>query len=145
MRERTETGFEAFPEGKNYEFIVTEPAEKRKTPKGKYYYIFRFKTLVDGRPRKYTEAVMTWMAGDLLKALGCEEVQKGVFDWDKAEIVNRQVVADIVHEPDKNDPTTVRAKMRNIRPPLQEPIGLPTTAMDSTDEPPVPEEDQIPF
>jgi hypothetical protein len=116
MPERTETGYEVFPEAKDLLFTVTKPAEKGKTQKGKYFYVFRFKTVLNDRTKNYSEAMMTWMAGDLLRVLGCKEVSKGIFEWEKDEIVGRQVVADIVHEPDFRDPDKPTAKMRNLRP-----------------------------
>lgn len=137
--ERTETGYEIFPEVKDIVLTVTEPATKGKTNKGKFYYVFKFKGVVEGRARKYSEAQMTWMAGDLLRALGCKEVGKGTFEWDKAEIVGRQVLVDIVHEEDFKDPSKMVARMKNIRPvsdaaepepevgePPEEPVGTPT-------------------
>ena len=135
MRERTETGYEVFPEG-HYTFTVTEPATKGKSPKGKYYYIFKFKSVVNGRPKKYTEVMMTWMAGELLRALRCTEESKGVFDWDKEEIVGRSVVADIIHEPHFQKPDEVVARMRNIVPSdlgMQEQSPLP--ALEEPDDP----------
>lgn len=142
MIERTETGYEIFPEVKDIVLTVTEPATKGKTPKGKFYYVFKFKGVVEGRARKYSEAQMTWMAGDLLRGLGCKEVGKGTFEWDKAEIVGRQVMVDIVHELDFRDPSKQVARMKNIRPVTEDAVAEP--------EPPEPPEDagsqdEIPF
>lgn len=138
MRERTETGFELFPECKGVTFTVTEAATKGKTQKGKYYYLFRFTANIDGRLRKYTEAMMVWMSGDILRALGCSEIEKGVFDWDKAEIVGRQLVADIVHEADFKDPAKMVARLKSIRPvggeAMAEPPPAPVGVGATTDE-----------
>jgi hypothetical protein len=144
--ERTETGFEVTPECTNVRFTVTEPAEKGKTPKGKYYYIFRFKCVIDGVVRKHNALYMTWLAGDLLKALQCQEEKPGnnVFLWEKAEIVGRSIFADIVHVPDYKNPEKPAAEFRNMRP------ADPGGPANQGNEPPgelsnQPPEDEIPF
>jgi hypothetical protein len=137
--ERTETGFEITPECTNTRFTVTEPAEKGKTPKGKYYYLFRFKAIIDGQVRKHTAIYMTWLAGDLLKALQCQEEKPGssVFLWEKDEIVGRSIIADIAWIPDYRNPEKQVAEFRNMRPAEgNEPPA---------DLPPQPPEDEIPF
>ena len=125
--ERTETGYEITPECKETRFTVTKPAEKGKTQKGKYYYIFRFKAVINGEPKAHSEVRMTWMAGDLLGALRCKEEKpgSGTYLWEKDEIVGRAVIADIVHGPDFKNPDKPVATMTNIRPADDDEAELP--------------------
>ena len=112
--ERTDTrGFELFPTGR-YKFQVASVPLKKKSDKGAIYYEFAFETPVNNTLKKYTERFMVWKAGELLKALGAQEVEPNVFDWDKEQVVGKMVEADIIHEPDQKDPNKKWARMKNI-------------------------------
>lgn len=120
MRERTNTGgFELFPVGR-YKFTVSDIPEKIRGETGKIRFAFRFTTVINGQIRDYKESFMAWLVGDLLRALGCEEVKKDAFDWDRAEVVGKEVWANIVHEPDSKKPDRKWARMKDIKSPEDE-------------------------
>lgn len=54
------------------------------------------------------------MMGPLLKALGCQETEPNVWDWDTTEQAGKTFTATIAHQPDKKDPTKMRQHMSEI-------------------------------
>lgn len=127
MTEKTNTAGGRLPEG-HYQFTVTKTPEKFRTATGKIRYVWHFETLIGTELKSHRESFMVWMMGDLLRALKCKEEKKNEFEWELEEQVGKIIFADIVYEPDKNDPNKTWARMANI------------SATEKT-----PEEDGVPF
>jgi hypothetical protein len=111
------------PEGR-YRFIVAESPIQRRQPSSsgrdfiKVIFIFRVE-MPDGRFRKHTEHIVPWdmKYGDLLMALGGVRDPNGdahMGDVDEDDLVGKDFYAEIVHQPDRNDPTKTYAKLANI-------------------------------
>jgi len=98
------TSFEGrslFPQSKALVFTIDAPVEKRKTPSGYPYYLFKTSTVVGGQRKKMTKAVMCFLSKPLLMALGFKPDEAGDILWDREQVVGKQFVADVVHAPDK--------------------------------------------
>lgn len=132
--ETTET-YTKIPPGE-YEFTVAETPTKKLTANGKPMYVFTFLANMGEYMKKHTERIPAFMAGDLLRALGCNEIKPGVFQWEKSEVKGKTVKATIVYEPDRNDATKSWPRMKEIRP-----------ALTPVEQPPVENgnSEQIPF
>jgi len=98
------TSFEGralFPQSKGLVFTISAPVEKRKTPNGYPYYLFKTTTTIGTQRKTMTKAIMCFLSKPLLVALGFKPDEAGDILWDREEVVGKQFVADVVHVPDK--------------------------------------------
>lgn len=110
MPETTDTNFQITPEG-TYVMTATKPCIKKLSKNDKPYYTFEFSYVSEGKVETHKEILFPSQAGLLLKAFGCKEVKTGVFEWEKDEVINRKIKAEIKHLDDKKDPTKKRASI----------------------------------
>jgi hypothetical protein len=115
MPERTDTrGFRLTPAGR-YKFKCTKAPVKKLTPAGHPFYLFEFEYVADdGTIQEHREMLFPSMAGPLLTAFGFEEIEKGVYEWEKPACVGKTVEATIAHEPDKKNKSVTRCRMIDI-------------------------------
>jgi len=125
------------PEG-HYKFKVTDEPEIRKTGTAKWM-IFKFlATAPDGNERKFSDV---FFPSDekyrrLLLIAGAKPDEKGVphlSNMDTTELIGVEFEADIVHAPDKKDPSKTRDSIVDI--------VLP----DEDVPPPSGKDDEVPF
>lgn len=113
------------PEG-TYTFNLHEEPERRKhnsgTPKEFVSILFKFKLTGKGVDNRYhMESLVPWSPEytRILKALGGKEDDKGNVHLSESindhDIYNTFFKADIIHEPDKDDPQKKWAKLANIQ------------------------------
>ena len=133
------------PEG-HYRFkVMAEPEKKKKTSpvSGNDFItiLFSFKiTDEDGNVRYHKESLVPWTDNyrDLLLAFGAKPDKKGnVHLGDETEIVGKEFEADIIHEPDKDDPRKSWSRIANIK--LDDDIPPPEKIKEPE------EEDEVPF
>lgn len=123
MRETTDTRFKITTAG-THQMTATKPCIKKmsKSDSPKPYYEFYFEFMNDGKLESHLEILFPNQAGMLLRALQCKEVEPGVFDWDKEEIIGRKIVAEIAHIPDRKDKTKLRASIVKAEPVPEEAV-----------------------
>ena len=118
------------PEG-HYRFkVMAEPEKTKRTSKDGNDFIsvkFSFK-LMDGlgNIRYHKESLVPWsdIYRDLLLAFGAKPDKKGtVHLGDEADIVGKEFDADIIHEPDKDDPKKSWSRIANIK--LEDQMDVP--------------------
>ena len=107
------------PEGR-YKFTIAKEPEKRRHNAGteREFVAVTFFFRVNGDSRTHQESIVPWddKYRDLLLAIGGEEDEKGeVHLSDMVDIVGKSFEADIVHEPDKDDPQKSWARIANIK------------------------------
>ena len=122
------------PEG-HYRFkVMAEPEKTKRTSKDGNDFIsikFSFKLMdEDGNVRYLKESLVPWNPcyRDLLLAFGAKPDKKGnVHLGDEAKVVGKEFDAEIIHEPDKDDPNKSWSRIANIKldddvpPPEEEP------------------------
>jgi len=94
------------PEGRK-RFIVSAPVEKKYGKKGGEYFIWTLQ--YDGGIGQ--QILLPNMMGDLLRVLGCQEVEPDKYDWDTNEQEGKAFIATVRLVPDKTDPKIVRQHM----------------------------------
>jgi len=111
------------PEG-HYDFELKKPPEKRRRGEGEKSFIsVMFVFRVTGgdmeNERQHTESFVPWdeRYGQILAALGGKKDASGKCHLSDSvdDIVGRGFEADIVHEPDKDDPKKKWARIANIK------------------------------
>ena len=110
------------PEG-HYRFkVMAEPERMKRTGSGGKDFIsikFSFKLMDElGNIRYHKESLVPWIPGyrDLLLAFGAKPDEKGnVHLSDEANVVGKEFDAEIIHEPDKNDPQKTWSRIANIK------------------------------
>lgn len=96
MKQSTDTN-QLLKEGQ-YVFKVSKSPEKRRTAKGNgSYFIWHFDYADNENVKKFRYLMFPNMMQDLLIALGAEQSEKGVFDWDDEEVIGKQFFATVVH------------------------------------------------
>jgi hypothetical protein len=89
-------------------------------------YSFRVKAIRDVKKGIYawdleyegivgSQIIPVFMMGDLLRLLGCKEISKNKFLWDKEMLTGQTFTATVSHERDKKDATKVRQQMRDFK------------------------------
>ncbi len=122
------------PEGPYRFKVMAEPEKtKRKSSGGNDFVSIKFSfKLMDelGNIRYLKESLVPWNPcyRDLLLAFGAKPDKKGnVHLGDEANIVGKEFDAEIIHEPDKDDPNKSWSRIANIKldddvpPPEEEP------------------------
>jgi hypothetical protein len=100
--ERVDTRGNAVGPGK-WTMVVSETPISGDWGPGKNYYEFKFKVYVSpGSKLPYSERFPVWLCGPLLRALGCNEVETGIFEWDKEAVVGVKFDGEIVIEKGKD-------------------------------------------
>ena len=133
------------PEGA-YTFTVSEVPTKRKHNSGtdKEFVAVGFFFRVEdraGNVYKHRESLIPWnpVYQDILIALGGELDEKGNAHLSTMEedLVGKSFGAEIVHEPDRDDPQKTWARITNIEPPEreQEDVPQPNGSGDEDEEP----------
>ena len=114
------------PEG-HYHFIISEEPQKdsRRRDDGKVTTTVKMSFRVEVRSgfRRHRESIGVWedRYRDLLFAIGATEDENGDPHLSQTtDVVGRNFDADIIHEPDKNDPTKFWARIANIEVPPRE-------------------------
>ena len=122
------------PEG-HYRFkVMAEPEKTKRTSSGGNDFVsikFSFKLMDElGNIRYHKESLVPWNPcyRDLLLAFGAKPDKKGnVHLGDEAKVVGKEFDAEIIHEPDKNNPQKSWSRIANIKldddvpPPEEEP------------------------
>ena len=122
------------PEG-HYKFQISKEPEVRKT-NNKPWIIFHFKISNElGETRKFSNVFLPGEPRyrDLLIALGAELDEKGIPHLSDTEIIGKTFEADIIHEPDYKDSSTIRDRVANIK------------ISDNDVPPPSKSDDEVPF
>ena len=130
------------PEG-HYKFqVIAEPEKRKKTSSGGNEFttiLFSFKlTDEDGGVRYHKESLIPWnpVYRDLLLAFGAKPDKKGnVHLGDEITVVGQIFEAEIIHEPDKDDPRKSWSRIANIK----------LDNQDNDVPPPEKPEDEVPF
>jgi len=127
------------PEGQYRFRVVDEPTKRRHTGQsGEFVSVnFIFKASDDnGNNYQIKESFLPWedRYPDLLLAFGAKKDEAGKVHLGDISFSGKVILAEIKHEPDKNDPTKSWARMRSIR----SPEGM-------ADDVPPPDNDEIPF
>ncbi|TES92932.1 MAG: hypothetical protein E3J87_03460 [Candidatus Cloacimonadota bacterium] len=126
------------PEG-HYRFkVMAEPEKTKRTSSGGNDFVsikFSFKLMDElGNIRYHKESLVPWNPcyRDLLLAFGAKPDKKGnVHLGDEVSVVGKEFDAEIIHEPDKDDPKKSWSRIANIK-------------LDD-DVPPPKEDDEVPF
>lgn len=100
-REQTDTN-DNFPDRDipdgTYQFKVVSVVKRLGgTNKDKPFYSWK----LEYEDIKGEQVLMPNKMGDLLRALGCVETEKGKFDWDTELVVNQVFQATVTHKADK--------------------------------------------
>lgn len=96
------------PDGRNC--FKVESIEKKYGQKGGEYFVWKLShTSGEGE-----QILLPNMMGALLKALGCQEIEPGKYDWDTFEQYGKFFMATVSHKPDQKDPTKVRQHMSDF-------------------------------
>ena len=126
MPERTDTRFKMFPEGTDYNFRVAGVPLKFKHDGGGTQYAWEFETLINNSIETHKERFFPSQIAPLLRALGCQEIEGGVFEWEREDVNGKTFIGDIVHEANsksKKDPNKKWPRLKNPRPDKAE--GIP--------------------
>lgn len=111
-------GFKILPTGKYLFQILEVPVAKRyDSSKGKPVLTFKFELraiMPDGETEKFKTSMPSWEASRLWQHLGFKKNQQGEWDFDEKELVGKKFDGEIVHEPDRNNPKRIWAKITNI-------------------------------
>jgi len=126
-----------------YTFTLSkEPEKRRKTGReGKEFIAvtFFFRAEDDnGNMRYHTESLVPWddRYRSVLLALGGKPDEKDDVHLDDVDVIGQSFEANIIHEPDKDDPMKKWARIANIAvPDVEEDVPLPVND----------EEDEVPF
>ena len=142
------------PEGA-YTFTVSEAPTKKRHNSGMenefatVVFLFRVDDNV-GNTYKHRESLIPWnpVYQDILVALGGELDDKGNAHLGDSEeaLVGRSFGAEIVHEPDKDNPEKTWARIANIEPPEgreEEDVPMPNGNSEESGEPE--DEEPLPF
>jgi len=132
------------PEG-HYKFkVMAEPKKTKRTSSGGNDFVsvkFSFKLMDElGNIRYHKESLVPWNPGyrDLLLAFGAKPDKKGnVHLGDEAGVVGKEFDAEIIHEPDKDDPKKSWSRIANIK--LDDDIPPPEKLKEPK------EDDEVPF
>lgn len=135
-RTKVTEGFKLYPEGRHI-FTLTE-VEKRRSQKGKIFFIFKFSFEENGTRRKYSESFMEFLCEPILKGLRVPyDPDEREYVWDTIAVTGRQIEADIAVVPQYKEKDKKRNQLKNITP---FPPGD-----DALEAPPAEEEEAIPF
>jgi len=126
------------PEG-HYRFkVMAEPEKTKRTSSGGNDFVsikFSFKLMDElGNIRYHKESLVPWNPcyRDLLLAFGAKPDKKGnVHLGDSAEIIGLEFDAEIIHEPDKDDPKKSWSRIANIKLDDQQDVPPPEEEPDS--------------
>lgn len=134
------------PEGR-YRFTVSKEPEKKwrgMEPDRFISVTFFFKAETpDGNARNHTESILPWddKYRDILLAIGGEEDSSGEVHLSEAiDIIGKQFIARIKHEPDKDDPEKSWARISNIETGVEKSEDVPPPANGVEEDDP-----EIPF
>jgi len=129
------------PEG-TYEFTLKQEPIKRRPSSEADFVVVKFVFKVTGKginsARQHMESLLPWDVkyGQLLLALGAKRSEDGrVHLSESVNIIGKSFTADIVHEPDKEDPRKKWARISNIRIPYEESSNLDEDDIDQDDIP----------
>lgn len=92
-------------------FTVTEVV-KRYGKKGGEFFIWK----VSYQGGTGEQVLMPSMMTELLRVLGCTEIEPNKFDWDTNEQVGKTFSAEVSHKPDAKDATKMRQHMGGFLP-----------------------------
>jgi hypothetical protein len=95
----TNTNGSSIKEGVHQFEIVTAPAPV--VVKGFDKMEFEFQ-IMGGMDKPFKMSFFDNQMTDLLRALGCNEIEAGVFDWDVMDVFGKQFSAEVYYEADKN-------------------------------------------
>lgn len=125
MAETTDTRFKMFPEVKDQSFRIMAVPLKFKDDNGRSHYSFQFEALIGNSLETHKERFFPSQIAPLLRALGCKEIEDGVFEWEREEVCGKTIIADIVHEANakSKDPLKKWPRLKNPRPEKTE--GIP--------------------
>jgi len=120
-RERINTARESevIPEGTR-KFIISGPLKKMYVGKDKTMEMFIVPVQFDEGLGE--QAFLAGMMGNFLRAMGCKEVSKNVFDFDTEEFEGKTFMATVTHYPDKKDPSKMRSNMSEFSTPKEDEI-----------------------
>ncbi len=97
-----------------YKLTIIGRPEKRRTASGKgTFRIWKIRLTIDGRQITKTILLFPWESIELLRALGAEEVEPNVFEWEDELVDGKQVVADIIHVKGKDG--KAMEKLKNVK------------------------------
>jgi hypothetical protein len=99
MKQTTDTNSGFLVPESNYEAMITKIV--RKEIKEFIIYEWHFEALVNEKPFYFKIGMFSSQMADLLRALGCNEVSKGKFDWDDEEQVGKTLSFNLTHVADK--------------------------------------------
>lgn len=139
VMQRTDTGgFEILPEMKDAIFTISDRPKKRKVVSKKgntlITYDFKFQVRVGGQMRTHNQSFLVFVDqfAQLMRAIGAVEEKvsgKIHFVWDDEKVSGKRIIADLIHEPDENDPEKIWARMIRIRPMDQANPGMASGPM----------------
>lgn len=98
MRYSTETGRALVPES---HYVAMINNVKEKTIKEFIIYEWSFEAEVSGKAFYFGLSLFSSQMGDLLRALGCQEVTKNKFEWDSEQVIGNTIEFNICHVADK--------------------------------------------
>lgn len=102
VRERTNTSEYPTAEAGVYDCVTVEKVKKKIIKEVYHLYEWSFSTVVGEEIKTFTIGLFSSGMGDLLRAMGCNEVKKNEFDWDTDEVVGNNVAFTLSYMPDKS-------------------------------------------
>lgn len=131
-REITDTNpkfADPIPEGR-HRFIVAGPVQKKYGKKGGEYFVWKLQYAGGIGEQIFLPNMMH----KLLRALGCTETDKGIFDWDTTEQEGKAFIATVKMVADKDNPDIKRQHMGDIEPDGSDAEAPPEPEDDKNDE-----------
>lgn len=110
MKYTTETGRTLVPES---HYVAMINNVKEKNIKEFIIYEWSFEAEVNGKAYYFSLSMFSSQMGDLLRALGCQEVTKNKFEWDSDQVIGNTIEFNICHVSDKKG--VVREQMSDIK------------------------------
>lgn len=108
--EKTDTRGDGIVAG-NYTFIVASEPIKGEFKPGKTYYEFDLDVIVGAEKMKHQQKIPIWLCQPILRAIGAQETDPGIFEWDTEAVIGTMFDGEIFYEKNINTGKEYR-KMR---------------------------------
>lgn len=110
-KQSTDTSGRSLVPESNYEACIQ--SIKRKEIKEFIIYEWSFESLVNDKPFYFKIGMFSSQMGELLRALGANEVSPNKFDWDDEDYIGVTVSFNLIHVADKKG--TIRETLSDIK------------------------------